>query len=67
MEFPELKNTYQADLTIGKTSLYILQYVVFQEVENLLLSIAYEGKYIDAQGSRRVEHITVENESLLLN
>ena len=40
--------------------------MVFQEVENLLLSIAYEGKYIDAQGSRRVEHITVENESLLL-
>ena len=40
--------------------------MVFQEVENLLLSIACEGKYIDAQGSRRVEHITVENESLLL-
>ena len=52
MEFPELTNTYQADLTIGKTSWYILQYVVFQEVENLLLLTAYEGKYIDAIGLR---------------
>ena len=52
MEFPELTNTYQADLKIGKTSWYILQYVVFQEVENLLLLTAYEGKYIDAIGLR---------------
>ena len=52
MEFPKLANTYQANLTIGETSKYILQYVGFQEVENLLLSIVCEGKYIDALGSR---------------
>ena len=48
MEFLDLPNTYRADLTIGETSQYNLQYVVFQELESLLLLTAYEGKYNDA-------------------
>ena len=48
MEFLDLPNTYRADLTIGETSQCNLQYVVFQELESLLLLTAYEGKYKDA-------------------
>ena len=39
--------------------------MVFQELENLLLLTAYEGKYIDAQGLMTCS--TVKNKSLLLN
>ena len=48
MEFLDLPNTYRADLTIGETPQYNLQYVVFQELESQLLLTAYEGKYKDA-------------------
>ena len=37
MEFPELPNTYRANFKPGKTSKYNFQYVVFQDLENLLL------------------------------
>ena len=47
-ELQDLLNTYRANLTAGKRPKYNLQYVVFQDLESLLLLIACESKYIDA-------------------